>query len=162
MVVVRHSQTYANTVFCKSVEAVGWHQTPRLGHASKEGGLQRFSNPSRDNPKLGCLRRLGAVGGAIALAFAAVLARVLAAALTLAVILPLTGMLGRIGRVLSQKYTGMRRRGGILGGLCVHTCGGATEKACECSGESKRFCRILHSSNLSWLGRAHRALDVDR
>jgi len=86
--------------------------------------------------RLGRLRGLGAVGGAIALALAAVLSWMLAAALTLAIILTLASVLAGI-RGLGKKHTGICGNCAVLRRLRVHANIGATEKACDCGGHSE-------------------------
>jgi hypothetical protein len=123
----------------------------------REQGLKEILQAPNTGEKLG-LGSLGTVGCAIALTLAGILAGVLAAALTLAVILALAGVLGGVGGGLREENAG-RNGGGCGGRLRIHTNGGATEEAGNCSGQSKRLCGVLHERNLSMGWAAH---DVHR
>ena len=159
VIVVRHAQTDADTVFRKRVESVWLHGELRFSKWNEEGvgGLGFSQASNRGGYSFGGLEPSVAQAPLpLQLFLPACLAS--PSALALAVIFPLAGMLGKCGclGLTDQQETGMGGGcGASAGGLSVEAGGCPAEKPGECSGEGQVVYGIaFHEEHLSWLGRA--------
>src|ERR1700733_4870170 len=161
VIVMRYSQPDPNAVFGVSIEAIGRHVCSIL---RGKAGQVVANDPDRLPGLELALLVLGPVGSTGAVALAVLLAPVLlvAAALALAIVLPLTGVLGESRLLVGNQHarnsgrtcSALRVSGNRLG---VETSSGAAEKP----GESRGQCEVasgigLHEESLSSVGSGSR------
>ena len=158
VVVVRHAQADADTVFRKRVESVCWHCEIRSSQWREEevGGL---SLSQASNTRRLCLRGLEPSVAQAPLPLQLFLPACFASPppWPLQSFLPLQECLGSVGAVLrDQQETGTGGRRAVLtSGLGVEAGGCPAKKPGECGREGQVVYGIaFHEEHLSWLGRA--------